>query len=69
MQEFDSGKLNEDDLDHRLKWQGFFHRRKITYGRFMMRTKLPNGILSSAQVGVEQLSPAAALRRSNVRSN
>lgn len=51
LEEFDKGgKMNEDDLDHRLKWAGFFHRRKVTYGRFMMRTKLPNGILTSAQV-------------------
>lgn len=50
MEDLDSNKVDEDDVDHRLKWQGFFHRRKVTYGRFMMRTKLPNGILTSAQV-------------------
>jgi hypothetical protein len=48
-QELDKGKMNEDDIDARLKWVGFFHRRKITYGRFFMRTKLPNGIQTSAQ--------------------
>ena len=51
-QEYDAGgKLAEEDLDQRLKWAGFFHRRKITYGRYMMRTKLPNGICSASQVG------------------
>mmetsp|Transcript_36968 Transcript_36968/g.82180 ORF Transcript_36968/g.82180 Transcript_36968/m.82180 type:complete len:968 (+) Transcript_36968:95-2998(+) len=49
--EYDAqGKTAEDDLDHRLKWVGFFHRRKITYGRYMMRTKIPNGILSAKQL-------------------
>lgn len=44
------GKVSEEDLDARLKWAGFFHRRKITHGRFMMRTKLANGILTTAQL-------------------
>ncbi len=50
-QEYDAGgKVNEEDIDQRLKWVGFFHRRKITPGRFFMRTKLANGIQTSAQV-------------------
>jgi ferredoxin-nitrite reductase len=32
--------LNLDDVDVRLKWAGFFHRRKQTPGRFMMRLKV-----------------------------
>jgi ferredoxin-nitrite reductase len=32
----------------RLKYVGLFHRRKATYGRFMMRVRLPNGIITAA---------------------
>lgn len=39
-----------DEIDHRLKWAGLFHRRKGHYGRFMMRLKLPGGIVSSEQM-------------------
>mmetsp|Transcript_14615 Transcript_14615/g.19232 ORF Transcript_14615/g.19232 Transcript_14615/m.19232 type:complete len:583 (+) Transcript_14615:54-1802(+) len=42
--------INPDDLDIRLKWAGLFHRRKRTPGRFMMRLKVPNGILNSSQL-------------------
>lgn len=43
-------ELDADDIDIRLKWSGLFHRRKRTPGRFMMRLKVPNGILSSDQL-------------------
>lgn len=42
--------LDVDDMDMRLKWAGLFHRRKRTPGRFMMRLKVPNGILNSSQL-------------------
>lgn len=42
--------LNVDDIDVRLKWAGLFHRGKRTPRRFMMRLKVPNGILTSEQL-------------------
>eukprot|EP00798_Chlamydomonas_sp_ICE-L_P003435 gene3435-13490_t len=44
------GKEAQEDVDQRMKWIGFFHRRKKTYGRFMMRIKLPNGIHNVEQM-------------------
>jgi len=40
-------ELDIDDADLRMKWSGLFHRRKRTPGRFMMRLKVPNGIVTS----------------------
>jgi ferredoxin-nitrite reductase len=37
-----------DDDKERLKWIGVFHR-KPTPGHFMMRVRMPNGVLTSAQ--------------------
>jgi ferredoxin-nitrite reductase len=37
-----------DDDKERLKWAGVFHRRP-TPGHFMMRVRMPNGILTAAQ--------------------
>ena len=37
-----------DDDKERLKWLGVFHRRP-TPGHFMMRIRMPNGILTAAQ--------------------
>lgn len=42
--------IDKDDIDVRLKWAGLFHRRKRTPGRFMMRLKVPNGILNAEQM-------------------
>lgn len=42
--------IADDDIDVRLKWAGLFHRRKRTPGRFMMRLKVPNGILNTEQM-------------------
>jgi len=39
-----------EDLDIRLKWAGFFHRRKKVPGTFMIRLRLPNGIIWSHQL-------------------
>ncbi|MEH1932231.1 MAG: ferredoxin--nitrite reductase [Nostoc sp.] len=43
--------MNEIDRDHRLKWVGVFFRT-VTPGKFMMRLRMPNGILTSNQMGV-----------------
>ncbi|NJL63915.1 MAG: ferredoxin--nitrite reductase [Methylacidiphilales bacterium] len=43
--------MDETDRDHRLKWVGVFFR-PVTPGKFMMRMRLPNGILNSAQMRV-----------------
>ena len=40
--------IDPDDLD-RMKWYGLFHRKQ-TPGFFMMRLRLPNGIVSSRQL-------------------
>src|SRR3982074_3910991 len=37
-----------DDDKERLKWVGVFHR-KPTPGHFMMRIRMPNGIVTTAQ--------------------
>ncbi|WP_445635114.1 Ferredoxin--nitrite reductase [Nostoc sp. DSM 114161] len=43
--------MDETDRDHRLKWVGVFFR-PVTPGQFMMRLRMPNGILSSTQMRV-----------------
>lgn len=43
--------INEIDRDHRLKWVGVFFR-PVTPGKFMMRLRMPNGILTSSQMRV-----------------
>ncbi|MEH2111147.1 ferredoxin--nitrite reductase [Nostoc sp.] len=43
--------MNEIDRDHRLKWVGVFFR-PVTPGKFMMRLRMPNGILTSSQMRV-----------------
>ena len=44
-------QLNDpDEVDHRYKWAGLFHRRKGHYGRYMLRLKIPNGVVTSEQV-------------------
>ena len=35
------------DMNTRLKWVGLVHRDKRTPGRFMMRMRMPNGIVNS----------------------
>ncbi|MDA0353303.1 MAG: ferredoxin--nitrite reductase [Chloroflexi bacterium] len=40
--------IPDDDLE-RLKWYGLFHR-KATPGFFMLRIRMPNGVLSSEQL-------------------
>ncbi|MCX7596954.1 MAG: ferredoxin--nitrite reductase [Fischerella sp.] len=43
--------MDETDRDHRLKWVGVFFR-PVTPGKFMMRMRTPNGILTSHQMRV-----------------
>jgi ferredoxin-nitrite reductase len=43
--------MDETDREHRLKWLGVFFR-PVTPGKFMMRMRLANGILTSAQMRV-----------------
>ncbi len=43
--------MDDTDREHRLKWLGVFFR-PVTPGKFMMRLRLPNGILTSAQMRV-----------------
>ncbi|MBI1963185.1 MAG: ferredoxin--nitrite reductase [Candidatus Rokubacteria bacterium] len=42
-------KTIADDDKERLKWVGVFHR-KPTPGHFMMRIRMPNGVVTAAQV-------------------
>jgi len=50
MEEIDADKGLAADVDMRLKWLGLFHRRKATYGKFMLRLKLANGIANAEQM-------------------
>jgi ferredoxin-nitrite reductase len=43
--------MDEFERNQGLKWLGFFHRT-ITPGKFMMRMRIPNGILTSSQMRV-----------------
>jgi ferredoxin-nitrite reductase len=42
-------QIPSDDLEHRLKWLGLFVR-KSTPGKFMLRMRIPSGILTSGQM-------------------
>lgn len=41
--------MDETDRDHRLKWVGLFFR-PVTPGKFMLRMRIPHGILTSGQL-------------------
>jgi ferredoxin-nitrite reductase len=43
--------IDESDRDYRLKWMGVFFR-PVTPGKFMLRLRLPSGILTSGQMRV-----------------
>jgi ferredoxin-nitrite reductase len=43
--------IDETDLMHRLKWLGVFFR-PVTPGKFMVRLRLPNGVITSEQIRV-----------------
>mmetsp|Transcript_8971 Transcript_8971/g.10392 ORF Transcript_8971/g.10392 Transcript_8971/m.10392 type:complete len:894 (-) Transcript_8971:355-3036(-) len=40
-------EVEKADLETRLKWVGMIHRGKRTPGQFLMRLKVPNGIVNS----------------------
>lgn len=41
--------MDEGDRDHRLKWVGVFFR-PVTPGKFMMRLRMPSGVITSEQM-------------------
>ena len=43
--------MDKTDLEHRLKWLGIFYR-PVTPGKFMLRLRIPNGILTSTQMRI-----------------
>jgi ferredoxin-nitrite reductase len=43
--------MDEGDRDHRLKWVGVFFR-PVTPGKFMLRMRMPSGVLTSHQMRV-----------------
>lgn len=43
--------IDETDRNHRLKWLGVFFR-PVTPGKFMLRMRIPNGIMTSEQMRV-----------------
>ncbi|OZH53758.1 ferredoxin--nitrite reductase, partial [Hydrocoleum sp. CS-953] len=43
--------IDETDRNHRLKWLGIFFR-PVTPGKFMLRMRMPNGIITSQQMRV-----------------
>jgi ferredoxin-nitrite reductase len=43
--------VDKTDLEHRLKWLGIFYR-PVTPGKFMVRMRVPNGILNAQQMRV-----------------
>lgn len=43
--------MDEFERDHGLKWLGFFYR-PVTPGKFMLRMRIPHGILTSNQMRV-----------------
>ena len=43
--------VDKTDLEMRLKWLGIFYR-PATPGKFMLRLRIPNGVITSVQTGV-----------------
>ncbi|GGA13102.1 ferredoxin--nitrite reductase [Okeania sp. KiyG1] len=43
--------IDKTDRDHRLKWLGIFFR-PVTPGKFMLRMRMPNGVITSKQMRV-----------------
>ena len=41
--------MEKNDLEYRLKWVGVFFR-PVTPGKFMLRLRLPNGVINSEQL-------------------
>lgn len=67
-------EVEKADLDSRLKWVGMLHRGKRTPGQFMMRLKVPNGIVNSDQMRfyadcVEKYGPEKGVIDITTRAN
>lgn len=67
-------EVEKADLDTRLKWVGMLHRGKRTPGQFMMRLKVPNGIINSDQMrfyadSVEKYGPEKGVVDITTRQN
>merc|ERR1719201_562892 len=45
--ELDYSEIEDFDVNSRLKWTGLLSRFKRTPGRFMMRLRIPNGVVRS----------------------
>jgi len=43
-------EVEKQDMNSRLKYTGMLHRDKRTPGRFMMRLRVPNGLVSAEQM-------------------
>jgi len=66
--------IASDDMDIRVKYAGMFHRKKATPGKFMMRLRVPNGILNSQQLryfadAVEPYGPELGVVDITTRAN
>lgn len=67
-------EVEKADLDTRLKWVGMLHRGKRTPGQFMMRLKVPNGIVNADQLRfyadcVEKYGPELGVVDITTRAN
>jgi len=67
-------EVEDADMDTRLKWVGLLHRRKRTPGRFMMRLRTPNGIVTADQMrfyadAVEKYGPDLGVVDITTRQN
>lgn len=43
-------EIGTDKIDFLVKYAGMFHRKKATPGKFMMRLRIPNGLVTSSQM-------------------
>lgn len=67
-------EVEKADMDTRLKWVGMVHRGKRTPGQFMMRLKVPNGIVNADQLrfygdSVEKYGPERGVVDITTRAN
>jgi ferredoxin-nitrite reductase len=67
-------EVEKADLETRLKWVGMLHRGKRTPGQFMMRLKVPNGIINADQLrfyaeSVEPYGPEVGVVDITTRAN
>lgn len=67
-------EVEKADMDSRLKYVGMLHRNKRTPGQFLMRLKVPNGIINSDQLrfyasSVEKYGPDKGVVDITTRQN